>query len=61
MGEFWAKTDVAQCSIGKSVADINKYEGPSELCQSKECADNHGPKAAQPDSVPSELNQSKEC
>ena len=61
MGEFGAKTDVAQCSIGKSVADINRQDGPSELNQSTECADTHGPKAAQPDSVPSELNQSKEC
>ena len=60
MGEFGAKTDVAQCSIGKSVADIDK-DGPSELNQSTECTDTHGLKAAQPESVPSELNQSKEC
>ena len=61
MGEFGAKTDVAQCSKGKSVADIDKYNVPNELNQSTECTDTHGPKAAQPDSVPSELNQSTEC
>ena len=61
MGEFRAKTDVVQCSKGKSVADIDKYSVPSELSQSTECTDTHEPKAAQPDSVPNELNQSKEC
>ena len=61
MGEFGAKTDVAQCSIGKSVADIDKYSVPNESSQSKECTDTHGPKAAQSDSVLSELNQSTEC
>ena len=50
MGEFGTKTDVAQCSNGKSVAEVD-IEGPSELNQSTECADTHGPKAAQPDSV----------
>ena len=49
MGEFGAKTDVAQCSKGKSVADIDKYSVPSELNQSTECTDTHGPKAAQPE------------
>ena len=47
MGEFGTKTD--------------EMKEPSELNQSTECADTHGPKAAQPDSVPSELNQSTEC
>ena len=42
MGEFGAKTDEKQV--------------PSELNQSTECTDTYGPKAAQPDSVPSELN-----
>ena len=42
MGEFGAKTDEKQ--------------GPSELNQSTECTDTHGPMAAQSDSVPSELS-----
>ena len=61
LGEFGTKTDVAQCSNGKSVADIDICEGPSKLNQPTECADTYGMKAVQPDSVPSELNQSKVC
>ena len=61
MGEFGTKTDVAQCSNGKSVADIDICEGPSKLNQPTECVDTYGPKAVQSDSVPSELNQSKVC
>ena len=30
-GGIWGKTDVTQFSIGKSVAVIDKYDGPSEL------------------------------
>ena len=39
IGEFGAKTDEKQ--------------GPSELNQSTECTDTHGPKAAQPDKLQS--------